>query len=219
MPRTVAEKMGVRAGGRAHLVNAPRGSSGRWNCRISTSRRTCAGCRLPPPVLCPGRRAGRRFPRLKRHLRPTGALWVSWPKGRKLGADLTLPTVIEIGYRHGLVESTTLRVDDTWSAMKFTHPKAGRVYRNSYGTLPADDSPTWSAGVSASSQRQTAPSSPSGSSAARRKPDLRSSAVDAFSAARVWAVTVTTSAERARSTSTDTARLAMPRPCRAGATA
>ena len=67
---------------------------------------------------------------------------MSWPKGRKLGADLTLPTVIEIGYRHGLVESTTLRVDDTWSAMKFTHPKAGRVYRNSYGTLPADDSPT-----------------------------------------------------------------------------
>jgi hypothetical protein len=76
------------------------------------------------------------FPRLKAHLHPTGALWVSWPKGRRLGTDLTLPHVIRIGYRHGLVESTTLRVDGTWSAIKFTHPKPGKVYHNRYGQLP-----------------------------------------------------------------------------------
>ena len=35
-----------------------------------------------------------------------------------------------------MVESTSLRVDDTWSALKFTHPKPGKTYRNSYGTLP-----------------------------------------------------------------------------------
>lgn len=29
-----------------------------------------------------------------------------------------------------------LRVDDVWSALKFTHPKAGKTYANSYGTLP-----------------------------------------------------------------------------------
>ena len=68
--------------------------------------------------------------------RPGGMLWVSWPKGGRLGTDLTLPTVIAIGYDLGLVESTCLRVDDTWSALKFTHPKPGKTYRNSYGTLP-----------------------------------------------------------------------------------
>ena len=52
--------------------------------------------------------------------------------------DLTLPEIIRIGYDHGLVESTTLRIDDTWSGMKFTHPKSGKVYRNSYGRLPAN---------------------------------------------------------------------------------
>ena len=50
--------------------------------------------------------------------------------------DLVLPEVIRIGYRHGLVESKTLSVDATWSAIKFTHPVAGKVYKNSYGQLP-----------------------------------------------------------------------------------
>ena len=76
------------------------------------------------------------FPNLKSHLKPSGVLWLSWPKARKLGSDLTLPKVIEIGYRHGLVESTCLRVDDTWSGLKFTFPKEGKTYANSYGTLP-----------------------------------------------------------------------------------
>ena len=79
----------------------------------------------------------RTFPKLKRHLQKGGMLWVSWPKGRAMGTDLTLPEVIRIGYDHGLVESTALRIDDAWSALKFTHPKRGKVYQNSYGKLPA----------------------------------------------------------------------------------
>lgn len=75
------------------------------------------------------------FPRLKAHLNPTGMLWVSWPKNRKLGTDLTLTKVIELGYDHGLVESKTISINETWSAIKFTHPKKGKVYRNSYGKL------------------------------------------------------------------------------------
>ena len=75
------------------------------------------------------------FPKLKGHLGAGGMLWVSWPKGRRMGTDLTLPDVIRIGYSHGLVESTTLSVDETWSAMKFTRPKKGKVYKNSYGRL------------------------------------------------------------------------------------
>jgi len=76
------------------------------------------------------------FPRLKLHLKPSGMLWLSWPKARKLSSDLSLPKVIEIGYSCGLVESTCLRVDDTWAGLKFTHPKDGKIYNNSHGTLP-----------------------------------------------------------------------------------
>lgn len=78
-----------------------------------------------------------RFPKLKRHLAEGGMLWVSWPKARAPGTDLTLTKIIGIGYGHGLVESKTISVDETWSAIKFTFPRKGKQYRNSYGRLPA----------------------------------------------------------------------------------
>ncbi len=128
--------MGVRAGTRSLLVGAP--------------EEAVAAMQLPDVDL-KLRRLGtfgyihlfvtkqaemeRKFPGLARHLQKGGMLWVSWPKGRALGTDLTLPEVIRIGYDHGLVESKTLRIDDTWSAIKFTRPKPGKEYRNSYGKL------------------------------------------------------------------------------------
>jgi len=75
------------------------------------------------------------FPKLKEHLKLDGMLWISWPKGGQLGTDLTLPKVIQIGYEFGLVESTCLSVNDTWSALKFTHPKKGKIYNNSHAKL------------------------------------------------------------------------------------
>ena len=77
------------------------------------------------------------FPRLAVHLARTGRFWVSWPKGRAAGSDPTLPDVIRTGYGHGLVESTCLSVDATWPALEFTHPRPGKVYATSYGTLPS----------------------------------------------------------------------------------
>lgn len=137
MVRTVADKMRLREGQRIHLVDVPPDV---W-----------AGVGAPPltvvdelegevdQVLSCCRSGGameERFPVLRDHVAPGGSLWLSWPKGGGLGTDLTLPRVIGIGYRHGMVESTCLSLDATWSALRFTHPKPGRTYRNSYGTLP-----------------------------------------------------------------------------------
>lgn len=135
--RTVAQKMGVKAGSRAHFVGAPpaalrainlpnldvvdelEGEFDYLHCFTVTQR----DMRVTFPTLTP-------------HLRAGGMLWLSWPKGGRLGSDLPLAKVIEIGYEFGLVESTCLRVDDTWSGLKFTHPKKGKTYQNRYGTLP-----------------------------------------------------------------------------------
>ncbi len=135
--RTVAQKMGVRPGSRALLVDAPESAR--------------AAMSLPDLELA-GQLDGEfdylhlfatrqeqlreRFPELRGHLRPGGMLWVSWPKGGQLGTDLTLRQVIAIGYGFNLVESTAVRIDDVWSALKFTHPKPGKTYANSYGVLP-----------------------------------------------------------------------------------
>jgi hypothetical protein len=138
MTRTVAAKLGLKAGVRAIFVNAPE---------------TALAAINPPEVDIATRLDGtfdyihffargrseldEVIPTFKAHLKPTGMLWVSWPKGRRLGGDLTLPEVIRIGYDHGLVESKSISVDATWSALKFTHPIAGKVYRDRYGQLPA----------------------------------------------------------------------------------
>lgn len=75
------------------------------------------------------------FPKLKKHLKSGGMLWVSWPKGGQLDTDLSLSKVVRIGYEFGLVESTCLSVDSVWSALKFTHPKKGKTYNNSHAKL------------------------------------------------------------------------------------
>lgn len=138
MSRTVSAKMGIKEGVRAIFVDAPE---------------TALEAIDPPSLEIASELAGGfdyihlfartraelddKFPKLKAYLEPTGMLWVSWPKNKKLGTDLALAKVIEIGYKHGLVESKTISVDATWSAMKFTHPKKGKVYNNSYGRLPS----------------------------------------------------------------------------------
>jgi hypothetical protein len=138
MAGSVAKKMGIKEGSRAILVNAPeaaRGAIDPPSLEVATELSGAFGyihlfTRTQAEL-------DETFPKLKARLEPTGMLWVSWPKGGKLGTDLSLPKVIKIGYRHGLVESTCLSVDATWSALKFTHPKKGKVYRNKYGQLPS----------------------------------------------------------------------------------
>ena len=75
------------------------------------------------------------FPKLKTYLKSNGMFWVSWPKGGKLGTDLNIKIVIKLGYDYGLVESTCLSINNVWSGLKFTHPKKGKVYNNSYGKV------------------------------------------------------------------------------------
>ena len=134
--RTVAQKMGIREGRRAYFVGAP--------------KTTLDVMGLPPLDVVPDTgqdvdyihlfttsqaRLSEVFPTLRSRLNAKGMLWVSWPKGGQLDTDLSLHHVIRIGYNHGLVESTCLSVNNTWSALKFTWPKSGKAYNNSHAVL------------------------------------------------------------------------------------
>lgn len=62
----------------------------------------------------------KRFPLLKRHLKSTAALWISWPKGSSgKKTDLNENVIRNIGLTHGLVDVKVIAVDDTWSGLKF----------------------------------------------------------------------------------------------------
>ncbi len=137
VPRSVSQKMGIQEGIRAHLVNAPAATRAALDLpRLQIDRKLEGEFGYIHLFAVTQAGLGQLLPDLKEHLQERGALWISWPKGGKLGTDLTLGEVIRIGYLHGLVESKTLAVDSTWSAMKFTNPIPGRAYKNSYGQLP-----------------------------------------------------------------------------------
>lgn len=137
MAKTVSQKMKLTEGLRSYILNAPESAIRSMHLPGLKIGNTLRG-KFDYLHLFVKSQAemDRQFPRLVKHLRPDGKLWLSWPKGRRLGSDLSLPTVIRIGYRNGMVESTTLSIDSEWSSIRFTHPKRGKRYRNSFGTLP-----------------------------------------------------------------------------------
>ncbi len=137
MSGPVARELGIREGARSLFVGAPAGVIEIID-PPSLIYEPDADGRFEYIHLFTTTRADMddRFPALRDQLTPAGSLWVSWPKGGQLGTDLRLPEVIRIGYTHGLVESKTIGIDATWSAIRFTWPIPGKVYRNSYGTLP-----------------------------------------------------------------------------------
>jgi hypothetical protein len=138
MPRSksVSEKMGVKEDSRAVLIKAPRTVIASLKLpKIKTASRLSGTFDYIHIFTKTQTELDRQFARVKKYLADNGMLWISWPKAGKLDSDLNMKSVIKIGYDHGLVESKGIRVDDTWAALKFTHPKTGKTYRNSYGKL------------------------------------------------------------------------------------
>jgi hypothetical protein len=135
--RAVSQKMGIREGMRAFFVNAPQSTLENMNLpNLNIGSELRGEFDYLHVFTTTQAEVDAMFPKLKRHLKPQGMLWVSWPKNKQLKTNLGLGKVINIGYSHGLVESTCLSVDTTWSGLKFTHPKKGKIYHNSYGQLP-----------------------------------------------------------------------------------
>ena len=136
MTRTVAQKMGIKPHSKALFINAPTEAIEAMQLpEINSTEKPTGEFDYIHLFVKSQEEFRAQFPRLKPHLKLAGMLWVSWPKNKQLGTDLSITKVISIGYESGLVESTALSVNAVWSAIKFTHPKKGKEYHNSYGQL------------------------------------------------------------------------------------
>jgi hypothetical protein len=134
--KSVSQKMGVKKDSRAFLVRAPEEVMEDLDLpNLNIAARMTGGFDYIHLFTTTQNDLQKQFPKLKAHLEVTGMLWVSWPKAGQRKTDLNIKNVIKTGYDHGLVESKTLSVNKTWSAIKFTHPKKGKLYNNSYGKL------------------------------------------------------------------------------------
>ena len=134
--RTVAQKMGIKEGSRSIFINAPAEAMADIQLPGIDNQTNLDGEFDYIHLFVVNKKMQEElFPKLKSHLKLGGMLWVSWPKNKQLDTDLTLPVVIKVGYSFGLVESTCLSINKTWSALKFTHPKTGKTYNNSHAEL------------------------------------------------------------------------------------
>jgi hypothetical protein len=135
----LAHKLGIRSGARSRFVKAPKDAlKSIGTDDLDVASRLTGEFDYIHAFVTTASELDSELLKLKTHLKERGALWVSWPKNRQLNSTLVLTKIIEVGYDHGLVESKTLSVNGTWSAIKFTHPKKGKVYKNSYGKLPKE---------------------------------------------------------------------------------
>lgn len=134
--KTVSQKMGIKNGIRTILIDAPIEAVDSINLPdIEINNELNGDFDYIHLFVKEQSTLREKFPVLKSHLRSKGMLWVSWPKNGQLGTDLNMKNIIQIGYGFGLVESTCLSINPIWSGLKFTHPKKGKVYNNSYGKL------------------------------------------------------------------------------------
>lgn len=68
------------------------------------------------------------FPALKASLAQNGMLWVSWPKkAAKVPTDLDENVIRDIGLAGGLVDVKVAAIDATWSGLKFVYRVVDRT--------------------------------------------------------------------------------------------
>jgi hypothetical protein len=120
--RSLVEKLGIKAGMRVAIINAPpafRSVLGKLPAGVTVTA-TARGV-LPFIHFFTVDRAllEKRLPALLRALAPAGALWVSWPKkASRVPTDMTEDVVRAIALPTGLVDVKVAAIDDVWSGLK-----------------------------------------------------------------------------------------------------
>lgn len=112
----LADKLGVRPGGRTLVVGAPAGFA------LGAEHHVRAG-REPYDVLlvfCPDLATlRRRWDAAVQRTATAGALWIAWPKRASgIATDLTEDVVREHALADGLVDVKVCAVDAVWSGLK-----------------------------------------------------------------------------------------------------
>ncbi len=127
----LAKKLGIKAGQRVALINAPMGFE-KTLAPLPNDVRLFRGGRGKDfnVVLVFSRNradlAG-RFRPLSKRLDPDGGRWACWPKKASgVPTDLSDGVVREIGLNAGLVDVKVCAIDETWSGLRFVYRKEDR---------------------------------------------------------------------------------------------
>jgi len=136
--RPLSEKMRLKAEEKLLILNSPEGWAWQGNNFVTQHAKAAEKYDQVLYFVVERSRLESDFKNLKRLIGPKGKIWIAWPKAKKLGTDLNLDEVVKVIYPLGMVESINLAIDETWTALKFTWPKAGKAYRDNHAILVRD---------------------------------------------------------------------------------
>ena len=126
-PRSLADKLGIKAGTPVILLAAPEGYQallGELPAGADVRKRLANGAMFIHQFVLRRADLSTAFPRLARALADDGMVWISWPKkSSKMATDLTEDVVRGLGLPLGLVDVKVCAVDETWSGLKFVRRK------------------------------------------------------------------------------------------------
>lgn len=123
--RALVDKLGIKAGHRIAIVEAPIGFPATLG-ELPAGVRRARELRGPIDVIVffaiDAGTLARRISALKRVLAPDGMLWLCWPKkASAIASDLNDNLVRGIGLAAGLVDVKVCAIDESWSALKFVY--------------------------------------------------------------------------------------------------
>ncbi|MDA2939197.1 DUF3052 domain-containing protein [Acidobacteria bacterium AH-259-A15] len=122
MSRPLANKLYIREGYRVAILNPPRGYSqslGELPDGVSTTKSLDGEFDWIQLFVIKRKKLEEELPRVRNALKPGGLLWISYPKGNQLEADINRDTIAEYAKTIGLKAVAQVSVDDIWSALRF----------------------------------------------------------------------------------------------------
>jgi hypothetical protein len=119
----LAQKLGIKAGSRLLLINAPEGFEETLApMPDAVTVATRAGNQQAQVIVlfCKDAKAlGAKFEGAKAALDESGGFWVAWPKRASgIKTDLTENVIRDLALAAGLVDNKVCAIDDTWSGLR-----------------------------------------------------------------------------------------------------
>ena len=129
--RSLVDKLGIKADSRVAIIHAPDGyeqTLGALPAGVKPTAKPSLDLDFIQAFFKESTKLDHEFPGLKRAIKQTGVLWISWPKkAAKMHTDLTENSIRTIGLMHGLVDVKVCAVDEVWSGLKFMYRLRDRI--------------------------------------------------------------------------------------------
>ncbi|TGL86505.1 DUF3052 family protein [Leptospira congkakensis] len=129
--KPLVEKLGIKENMTLHFINLPSknftDSWGTFPKPIYILEKPKVGMDLIHFFSTTSKEYNSKLPKLLKYLKPTGMIWISWPKkASKIPSDMNEDLIRNFALELGLVDVKVCAVDEIWSGLKLVIRKENR---------------------------------------------------------------------------------------------